>query len=87
MIDGFKAILFDNLDEIRDNPLLEFQLSGKTSMSTGEIKNEKYPIAEYKRLTFIDRGSHIEVGGSIHKMYNNGKHKRLACDGKSSKAF
>ena len=74
MIDGIKAILSDNLDAVRSNPLLDFELSGKVSAKTGEIKTGKYAIARYKGLTFIDRGSVIEVRGSIHVYNNNGIH-------------
>ena len=76
MIDGIKAILTHNLDTIRQNPLLDFQTSFNTSVSTGEIKSEKkqHPIAKYKSLIFEDKGTVIEVRGSIHKMSNDGKH-------------
>jgi len=74
VIDGIKAILSDNLDTIRSNPLLDFELSGKVSTQTGEIRTGKYAIAKYKGLTFIDRGSIIEVKGSIHVLKNDGKH-------------
>lgn len=72
MIDGFKAILKDNLDEIRNNPLLDFLLL--SSIITGEIKENEFPSAEYKGLTFIEKKSYIEVRGSLHKFYNDGAH-------------
>ena len=74
MIDGIKAILTNNLDKIRCNPLLNFELSAKILVQTGEIKNGKFPIAKYKGLTFTDKGSVIEIKGSIHVMSNEGKH-------------
>jgi hypothetical protein len=74
VIDGIKAILKDNLDAIRCNPLLDFELSGKVATKTGEIKIGKYAIAKYKGLTFIDRVSVIEVRGSIHVYSNDGLH-------------
>ena len=72
MVDGFKAISTDNLDEIRNNPLHDFYVP--LSISTGEVKDRKYPEAKYKRLLFIDKITHIELRGSIHTFYNNGKH-------------
>lgn len=74
MIDGIKAILSDNLSEVRNNPLLDFQLQSKTSLRTGEIIHKKYPGAEYKGLTFIDKGTIIEIRGSIHVLRNQGQH-------------
>lgn len=74
MIDGIKAILSDNLDAVRGNPLLDFELSGKVSAETGEIRTGKCPVAKYKGLTFIDKGSVIEVKGSIHVLKNDGQH-------------
>ena len=76
MIDGIKAILKDNLVKVRNNPLLDFQLSFCSSISTGEVKQgkSKYPIAKYHSLVFEDKGSVIEVRGSIHKMLNQGQH-------------
>jgi Skp family chaperone for outer membrane proteins len=72
MIDGIKAILRDNLDYIRNNPNLDFLIP--SSITTGEIRTDKYPVAIYKGLKFIDKGSYIEIRGSIHKFYNDGQH-------------
>lgn len=75
MIDGIKAILKDNLDEIRNNPLLEFKKHAEIILKTGEIEEERNaPIAFYKSLLFIDKGSVIIIRGSIHKLHNAGKH-------------
>jgi len=71
MTDGFKAILKDNLDKIRSHPDLDFLLP--SSINTGEIKVDEFPIAEYIGLTFIDKKSCIEVRGSLHKFSNDGK--------------
>lgn len=72
MIDGFKAIMSNNLDAIRYHPLLDFVIP--YSEKTGEIKKGKYPTAEYKGLKFIDKGSIIEITGSLQKFKNEGKH-------------
>jgi hypothetical protein len=72
MIDGFKTILSNNLDAIRYHPLLDFVIP--YSEKTGEIKKGKYPTAEYKGLKFIDKGSIIEITGSLQKFKNEGKH-------------
>lgn len=74
MIDGIRAILSENLDEIRCNPLLNFIQTDKVSIKTGEVQSGKYPVAKYQGLTFIDKGSVIEVKGSIHVYCNNGMH-------------
>ena len=74
MIDGIKAILTDNLEEIRNNPLLDFEIPAKISVQTGELKNQDFPVAKYKGLFLIDKGSCIVVKGSIHVMNNDGKH-------------
>jgi hypothetical protein len=72
MIDGFKAILKHNLDSHRNNPLLDFVIP--VSNNTGEVMNDKFPVSEYKGLIFTDKKSYIEVRGSLHKFYNDGKH-------------
>lgn len=71
MIDGFKAILKENLDAIRSNPHLDFLIP--SSITTGEVKENQPSTAEYNGLTFIDNKSYIEVRGSLHKFYNDGK--------------
>jgi len=70
MIDGFKAILKDNLIKIRSHPDLDFLLP--SSIKTGEVKENEFPEAEYRGLIFTDKKSHIEVKGSLHKFYNHG---------------
>lgn len=72
MIDGLKAILSDNLDAIRNNPLLEFVVP--VSIKDGDIKTNQYPIANYRGLQFIDRDTNIELKGSLHKFFNQGYH-------------
>lgn len=71
MIDGIKAILRDNLDYIRNHSNLDFLVP--SSITTGEIRTDKYPVAIYKGLKFIDKGSYIEIRGSVHKFYNDGQ--------------
>lgn len=72
MIDGIKAILTDNLDQVRNNPLLDFVVP--VSLKDGDIKTNKYPVANYRGLQFIDRVNNIELKGSIHKFSNQGEH-------------
>jgi len=74
VIDGIKAILSENLDAVRANQLIDFELPAKVSVCSGEVKTQKFPIARYKGLTLTDKGSIIEVKGSIHKMFNQGIH-------------
>ena len=37
MIDGIKAILTQNLEEIRSSPMLDFEISGRIAVDTGEF--------------------------------------------------
>ncbi len=73
MIDGIKAIIKDNLEVIRDS--LDFKEQLEVDIKTGAIDDvQRNPIAKYKSLIFEDKGSVIEVRGSIHKLYNQGRH-------------
>jgi hypothetical protein len=72
MIDGLKFILYYNLDFFRNHPLLDFQTA--TSVTTGEVIKQKNPLAKYRGFIFEDRIKNIEIRGSIHKYFNEGKH-------------
>lgn len=72
MIDGIKARLRSDLDKIRRNPRLEFK--GTHSTKTGEVDLMKPPVALYKGLELVDNDSYIEIKGSVHKFFNEGKH-------------
>jgi len=72
MIDGFTAILFDNLDDIRQLPNLDF--CRQFSEKTGEIDNYKPSVASYKGLKISNFQKHIKISGSLHVFFNNGRH-------------
>ena len=72
MVDFVKlAIPRDKRQGLEGNSMLNFIL--QVSEKTGEILNRK--VAEYKGLKFIIWNSgYIELQGSLHKYYNQGKH-------------
>lgn len=71
MIDGHKAIVAENLERLRRNPLLDFIIP--VSKRTGEIVN-RFPAAYYKGLSFTDKTGIVQIDGSFHNYFNDGFH-------------